>query len=226
MNTNMKISERIKRMTAVAMFCALAYACMYFVKIPVGFLTMDVKDSVIILCSLLFGPAAGLIIAVAVPFLELITISGTGVYGFIMNALSSVTFSLTAGLIYRYKRSMAGALIALASGVFAVTAVMILANLLVTPYYIGGSVADVAAMIPKLLLPFNLVKAILNAAIVLLLYKPLSKILKRTGFLCAASTEMSEDAVQARSGRFPIISIIAVMIILGSLAIIFFVLGK
>lgn len=219
-------ANRIKKMTAVAMFCALAYACMYFVKIPVGFLTLDIKDSIIILCSLLFGPLSGLVIAVLVPFLELITISGTGIYGFIMNVLSSVTVSLTAGLIYRYKKSMAGALIGLSSGVFAVTAVMMLANLLITPYYIGGSVADVAAMIPKLLFPFNLVKAILNAAIVLLLYKPLSKVLKKIGFLRSSSTvERNEKEKKAERIRSLLITAVAVIVIAGSLAVIFFVLS-
>ena len=172
-------SYKIKRLTAVAMFCALAYVCMLFIKIPVQFLTLDVKDSLIILCSLLFGPISGVSVAIIVPFLELITISGTGVYGFIMNVLSSVVFSSVAGLIYYYRKSMMGAVVGLVTGVCAVTAVMLLANLLITPYYLGGSPKDVAAMIPTVLLPFNLVKATLNAAIVLLLYKPISTVLKK-----------------------------------------------
>ena len=214
---------KIKKICATAMFCALAYACMYFIKIPVGFLTLDVKDSLIVLTSLLFGPVYGLTIAVTVPFLELITISGTGVYGFIMNVCSSVTFSMTAGLIYRYKKSMTGAIIGLCSGVFAVTAVMMLANLFVTPHYIGGSVADVAAMIPKILLPFNLVKATLNAALVLLLYKPLSKTLKRIGFLISSGASQGEKKENGRV-RSAVITGIALAVIAGSLAIIFFVL--
>lgn len=217
-------TDKIKKIAATATFCALAYACMYFIKIPVGFLTLDVKDSLIILCALLFGPVYGLAIAVVVPFLELITISGTGVYGFIMNVLSSVTFSLTASLIYRYKKSMMGAIVGLCSGVFAVTSVMMLANLFITPYYIGGSVADVAAMIPKILLPFNLVKAILNAAIVLLLYKPLSKVLKRIGFL-SASAKLQSTETRGRL-RSIVITVVAIAVILASLAIIFFVLRK
>ena len=209
------------------MFCALAYVCMYFIKVPISFLTLDVKDSLIILCSLLFGPLEGLVIAIVVPFLELITISGTGVYGFIMNVLSSVTFSVTAGLIYRYKKSMTGAVVGLLSGVFAVTAVMMLANLLITPYYVGGTAANVAALIPKLLLPFNLVKATLNAAIVLLLYKPLSQILKRIGFLYSTpSKEMNAQEKQARRVRSIVITAIALLVIAVSLVIIFFVLGK
>ena len=139
------------------MFCALAYVCMLVIKIPVQFLTLDVKDSLIVLCSLIFGPLSGLAIAGVVPFLELITISGTGVYGFIMNVLSSVTFSMTAGLIYRYKKSLAGAVVGLLSAVFAVTSVMILANLLVTPYYMGAPTEAVVAMIPTVLLPFNFI---------------------------------------------------------------------
>ena len=220
-------TEKIKKIAATAVFCALAYACMYFVKIPVGFLTLDVKDSLIILCSLLFGPVYGVSIAVLVPLLELITISGTGVYGFIMNVLSSVTFSVTAGLIYRYKKTMTGAIVGLCSAVFAVTSVMMLANLLITPYYIGGTTADVAAMIPKVLLPFNLVKAVLNAAIVLLLYKPLSKILKRIGFLVSThKSAQSHESLQENRTRSALITAIAVAVILASLAVIFFVLKK
>ena len=206
------------------MFCALAYACMLFIKIPVSFLTLDIKDSLIILCALLFGPVYGLAIAILVPLLELITISGTGVYGFIMNVLSSVTFSLIASMIYHYKKSMAGAIVGLCSGVFSVTSVMMLANLFITPHYIGGTVADVAAMIPKILLPFNLVKAILNAAIVLLLYKPLSTILKRIGFL--STTAKTQGTEQHSRLRSLVITLVAVAVILFSLAIIFFVLRK
>ena len=217
-------SYKIKRLTAVAMFCALSYVCMLFVKIPVQFLTLDVKDSLIILCSLLFGPISGIAVAIIVPFLELITISGTGVYGFIMNVLSSVVFSSVAGVIYYYRKSMVGAVIGLITGVCAVTAVMLLANLLITPYYLGGSPKDVAAMIPTVLLPFNLVKATLNAAIVLLLYKPISTVLKKMGFL---KTSTSQGQTSAKSPlRSVIVTSASILIIVASLLIVFFVLKK
>jgi hypothetical protein len=93
----------------------------------------------------------------------------------------------------------------------------------VTPHDIGGSVADVATMIPKILLPFNLVKATLNAALVLLLYKPLSKTLKRIGFLISSGTSQGEKKENGRM-RSALITGIALAVIAGSLAIIFFVL--
>ena len=215
-------NQRIKKMSAVAMFCALAFVLTY-VKVPVLFLSLEVKDAVIVLCTLLFGPLSGLFIAVLVPFLEMVTHSSTGIYGFLMNILSSVTFSMVAGLIYKYKKSFYGAIAGLLSGVFAVTAVMMLANLLITPYYMGAPIQTVAAMIPKVLLPFNFLKATLNAAIVLLLYKPLSNVLKRMGFL-PKKAESSDQVKAKNTVRSILVSVIAAIIMIASLLIIFFVL--
>lgn len=213
----------LKKLSVTAMFCALAFVLTY-IKIPVTFLSLEIKDSVIVLCTLLFGPPIGLVMAVLVPVLELITHSTTGVYGLIMNVLSSVTFAMVTGLIYKYKKSFYGAIVGLLSGVLAVTAVMILANLLVTPHYMGVPVGTVAALIPKMLFPFNLVKATLNGAIVLLLYKPLSNVLKRVGFL--EGLPMARPAEKGGRRRSVWVTVVAVAVILASLAVIFFVLKK
>lgn len=229
MNTN-RNSAKIKKLAVISMFCALSYVVMVAVRIPVMFLTLDIKDSIIVLCSLLYGPVAGLSAAIVVPVLELITVGDTGVYGFIMNVLSSVTFALVAGLIYRYKRTLTGAIVGLTSAVATVTAVMLLANLFITPYYMGATVADVAALIPKILLPFNLVKAVLNAAIVLLFYKPLSKVLKKSRLMTVGG-----DAIVAtfaeQGTKKPIWTRVAMpaltlILIAASVAIVFLVLRK
>ena len=210
------------------MFCAMAYVCTVLIKVPVQFLTLDIKDSIIVLCTLLFGPISGGAVALIVPLLEFLTVSATGVYGLIMNVLSSMTFAMTAGWIYRYKKSMTGAVIGLLTGVFAVTAVMILANLFITPYYLGGTVAQVASMIPKILLPFNAIKATLNAAIVLLFYKPISKLLKKMRVLRTEKRLTGEVASTAPNStrRTIIVSTVAALVIVASLLIIFLVLRK
>lgn len=212
----------IKRLCVVAMFCALAFVLTYL-KLPVSFLSLEIKDSAIVLATLLFGPLSGLAIAVLVPLLELVSHSTTGVYGLIMNMLSSVTFCMVTGVIYKYKKSFYGAIVGLLSGVFAVTAVMVLANLLVTPYYMGVSVQDVAVLIPKLLLPFNLIKATLNAAIVLLVYKPLSTVLKKAR-LVDTMPQAEGDGKRNGSMRSVLVTVVALAIIALSLLIIFFVL--
>ena len=205
------------------MFCALAYVCTLVIHPPVQFLTLDVKDALIVLAALLFGPTAGLVIALIVPLLEFVTISSTGVYGLIMNVLSSVTFSVVAGVIYRYKRTISGAVIGLVSAVFSVTAVMLVANIFITPHFMGVPTETVLALIPTLLLPFNLVKAVLNAAIVLLLYKPLSKTLRRIGFLQSTGGGSSNKAVS--TGGSVLIGVVAIVMIAASLSVVFWVLA-
>ncbi len=218
---------KIKKITLTAMFCALAFVCTLYVKIPgiAGFLTLDVKDSLIVLSSLLLGPLSGAVVAVAVPFLELVTISSTGVIGFIMNALSSLTFALVTGLIYKMKKNMTGAVIGLLAGVVSVTAVMLVLNLLLTPIYTGMPTSTVAGMIPKILLPFNLVKASMNAALVLLLYKPLSKILRKTGMIPKRTAPAEGQPSEHSRLRSVLVTVIALGVIAAAMCVVIFVLG-
>ena len=221
-------NQQIKRMTALAMFAALAYV-IHFVHIPVGFLNLDFKDVVITVCGMYFGPLSGVFLAVLVPILEFVTVSETGPYGLIMNILSSVTFVGVASLIYRFKKTLSGAIVGLVSAVLSMTAVMIVANLVITPYYMGVSLAEVGALIPKLLLPFNAIKAVLNASLTLCLYKPLTSVLKRTGFGKKTPNNTTEQSGQVTKintkTRTILVWTIGAIIAIISLCIIFFVLG-
>ena len=117
MSENISVKQRsykIKRMVMIALFCALAFIIVFVFRLKVLFLTFDAKDAVIALAGLLFGPAASLLISFVVATLEL-GISETGIYGAIMNFISSATFSCTVSLIYKYKRNIKGAVIGLVS---------------------------------------------------------------------------------------------------------------
>ena len=136
-------SSKLRRIALIAVFGALAYALMLVVHFKVSFLTLDLKDAVITLAGLYFGPGAALSLSVLIPLLELISVSDTGLYGFLMNFISTATFSMTASLIYRYKRSLTGAIMALLSAAAATVGVMMLFNLWVTPYYMGVDIETV-----------------------------------------------------------------------------------
>lgn len=226
---NRENTLKIKKLVAVAVFAALAYA-VHFVHIPVMFLNLDFKDVIIAICGMYFGPLAGLVLAFAVPLLEFITVSSTGVYGLIMNILSSATFVGVAALIYRFRKTLSGAVIGLCSAVLAMTAVMIAANLLITPYYMGVSTSEVAALIPKLLLPFNAIKAVLNASLTLCLYKPITSVLKRTGFnrTSVENSTNNDDKISKNDTKFhfrtALVWIIGGAVAIASLCVIFFVL--
>lgn len=191
-----KNNERVRAMVLVAMFCALAYVIECIFHIRVSFLTFDLKDFVITVGGMILGPLPALAMSAVVSVLEFLTISSTGIWGLIMNFAGTTAFSLTAALIYRYRKTMAGAVIALVTAVATMTAVMLVANLLITPIYTGSTTGAVAKMIPTLLLPFNLSKAILNAAVVLALYKPIVTAL-RSAKLVPGGTESAKFSTNA-----------------------------
>ncbi len=207
------------------MFCALAFIVSFLFPIKVSFLTFDAKDAIIAIGGMFFGPVSALIMSIIVPFLELATNSTTGWYGLIMNFLSSAAFSVTAALVYKYKRKISGAVIALVCSVFVATAIMLLANLFITPLYAEfvGFPLDINKELPRLFLPFNLTKYIFNASLVLLLYKPLTSALKATGLISKKS-----DTAALRNGNklFTVTSALcAVLLILACIFVYIFVLG-
>ena len=92
---------KVRRLVFMALFTALAFASTLIIHPKVLFLTFDIKDAIITLAAMAFGPVSGVIISALVAFIEFISISETGIYGFIMNFVSSATFSLTASLVYK-----------------------------------------------------------------------------------------------------------------------------
>ena len=180
--------NKIRTVVAVGVFCALAYVACVLFHVRASFLTFDLKDAVMTVGAMLFGPLYGLAMTLIVALLEMLTVSTTGLYGFIMNVLASASFVCAASLIYTHWRTMKGALAGTVCAVFSMTAVMMLANLIITPFYMCVTAEAVAGMIPTLLLPFNLTKAVFNASLVFILYKPISAALARAGFTSVTHT--------------------------------------
>ncbi len=193
-----KSTDKIRNMTAAGVFCALAYVACVLFRFHLGFLTFDLKDAVMTCASMMFGPLYGIVICVVVSLIEMVTISTTGLYGLIMNVLSSGAFVCVGSAIYSLRRSMKGALVGMICSVAAMTGVMMAANLIVTPFYMGVTAKDVAGMIPTMLLPFNLTKAVFNAALVFLIYKPVSGAVRAAGF-----SAPKDSAPAAKEGETP-----------------------
>lgn len=167
------MDSKTKKLTATAMLCAMAYVMVVIGRVPVVlFLKYDPKDVIITLGGLIWGPATSCIVSVIVSFIEMITISGTGIWGCIMNIISTCSFACTAAVIYRKKRTVFGAVIGLLAGSLTMVLVMMLWNYLITPIYMGYPREAVVKLLLPAFLPFNLLKAGLNAGFTFLLYKP------------------------------------------------------
>ena len=170
----------VKWLVLLAMFTALAYTVVCLIRIPaVAFLKYEPKDVIIIIGGFILGPLASLIISFVTALLEMFTISDTGPVGCVMNLLSSACYACTAALVYKHKRTLAGAVTGLALGSVAMVVVMLLWNWLITPLYMGVNREAVVGMLVPIFLPFNAVKALLNSALVLCLYKPLITALRK-----------------------------------------------
>ncbi len=187
--------QNLRKYLALAMFTAIAYISLLFMKIGGigGFLTFDIKDAVLTIAAMQFGPLSGVIMALLVSFIEMITISGTGPWGFLMNFIGSAAFAALASAIYLYmprrKKTLSGAILGLVVAVFAMTGLMLVMNILITPLYTHAPLSAIYDMMLPLLLPFNLIKALANAAIVFVLYKPVCTALRRVQLMENGATE-------------------------------------
>ena len=59
---------KLKKISVVAMLCAVAYLCMFLFKFKVSFLTFDFKDAILAVSAFLYGPIWGMASAIVVAF--------------------------------------------------------------------------------------------------------------------------------------------------------------
>lgn len=176
----MKPKFDVRKLAVLSMLCAVAYISVFvFSPIKVQFLSFEIKDAILAIGGFLYGPAAALLSVAAVAFLEFVTFSQTGLWGLLMNVLSSAFFLVPSAYIYKKNRSLKGAVVGLSVGVVCTVAAMILWNWLVTPFYMHVDRAVVEGMLLPLFLPFNALKAAANAVLSLLLYKTVVSVLRK-----------------------------------------------
>lgn len=146
---------------------------------PVPFLEYDPADIPILIGGFAFGPLAGFSITVVTAILQGITVSAqSGVYGILMHIIATSTLVLVSTLVYKVNKTRKMAVIGLFLGALAMTAIMVPANYLITPYFMGVPRQAVTSILP-FIIGFNLIKASVNGAITFILYKKVSKFLNR-----------------------------------------------
>lgn len=208
------MNNRVKKITYIAALSAIAFIVMLLGKVlsitiipAVAFLTYDPKDIVLVLGGLMFGPIASLISSIIVSFFEMLTVSGTGPIGAIMNIISSCAFACTAAILYKKFHTFKGAIVSLISGALVQCVIMMLWNYLITPLYMGVPREAVVALLLPGFLPFNLIKSGLNAALAFLLYKPIVGTLRKSGIL-------EGSQMQGKTSRHIGVIAIALLVIL------------
>ena len=203
---------RTKYVTTMGMLAAMAVLSTILIRIPVmpaaPFLTYDPKDIIVVMGGFIFGPVAAMTLAAITALVEM-PFSGTGPWGLVMNFASSAAFAVPAAIIYKYRRTMTGAIVGLTTGIIIVVPIMLLLNFLVVPLFMPFVTREaVATMLIPTFLPFNLIKYTLSAAITLIIYKPIVNAL-------AAASLLPPIPEANKKQLFATITIISALIIAG-----------
>ena len=176
--------RKTKKLTTIGMLCAFAYVAAVVGRIPlVLFLKYDSKDVIIVIGGFLFGPLTSIAITVVVSVVQLFTTSATGIWGCTMNIISSCAFSCPAALLYKKKHTLSGAMLGLCCGWGCQVVVMMIWNYLIAPVYMNYPREMIMELLLSAFLPFNVIKGGLNAAITMLLYKPVVTALRRSNLI-------------------------------------------
>lgn len=175
--------EKTLRLAKMGMLVAISVVLVYIIHFPifpaVAFLEYDPADIPILIGTFAFGPGAGLLLTLVTAVLQGVTVSAaSGAYGIIMHIIATGTMVLVAGNIYKRNKTKKGAVIGLVCGVIAWVIVMIGANMVITPLFMGVPRAMVWDLMP-FIAAFNFIKAGVNAVITFFLYKRISGFLHR-----------------------------------------------
>jgi riboflavin transporter FmnP len=180
-----------------AMLSALAFVLQYFeIAIPImpGFIKFDFSDLPALLGAFAYGPVAGILIEFIKNLIHCAE-SQSATVGELSNFILGAVFAGTAGLIYKHKKTKKMALIGAIAGSFAMGLISFPSNYFVVyPFYYKAYMPEEVVLslyqvilpsmksVPECLvvfnIPFTIAKGLISTAIVMLIYKPLSTILK------------------------------------------------
>lgn len=210
-----------RKMVTLALMAALAYMVMLIIKFPVmpavPFLKYEPKDVIITISGFMFGPLASLVTSAVVSLIEMVTVSDTGPIGALMNFIGTSAFACTAAIIYKKFHTIKGAFAGLCISTILMTAVMLAWNYLITPLYMGMPREAVAEMLLPYFMPFNLLKGVLNSALTMLIYKPLSNVMRKARVLPEIQNQSSGGG---NMKKYAFVYIIAAFVILTCVAVI------
>lgn len=167
-----------RQLVTMALMCAIG-VLLSFIEFPLmpaaSFLKYDASAMPAMVCGFAYGPGAGL----AVGLVEYVIhgILKANLPGSLMNIMVIIGYVLPAALVYKKMHTFKGAVLGLALGIVGSLVMAIAGNLIVTPLYLGVPMDAVVEMIIPILLPFNLIKAVLNSVITLIVYKSISNLI-------------------------------------------------
>lgn len=178
------------KLVSLAVLAAIGLVLMLVVRFPLfasaSFLEYDMADVPVFLATLFFGIPEGLAVLVVISVIQGLTVSaGSGWIGILMHIVASGAFLVILGLITKKKKNFPLILLGHIAGILIMAILMCGMNLLFTPIFMGTPVEAVKDMLFPIILPFNLLKGLINSAVTILLFMPLHPILVKQNLIAA-----------------------------------------
>lgn len=166
-----------KKITSISILVALSIIAGYFIHFPIlpqaPFLLYDPGNVFLLIGSFKLGPKIGVLMTLITAILFALIIGQGGPYGVLMNFLATGAFVFVSSKIYFLHHDKKGAILGLILGTLAMTLIMVPANLIITPLYLGVEREIVFKMLIPAIIPFNILKGIISGFITFILYKRL-----------------------------------------------------
>ncbi|MFI3229168.1 MAG: ECF transporter S component [Bacillota bacterium] len=180
-----------KHIATMAVLGALSIVLLLLIRFPLflPFLEYDFADIPIILCTMMFGTGYGLLLTVIVCIIQGILLSSSGIIGVLMHLFATGTFVLVFGLMRSKNKSVKWTIVSAVCGVAAWVSIMIGFNLVLTPVFMGLTTAEIIPYLLPSIIPFNLVKAIGNVSLGVIVYYSVNKFVNLEQF---SSTKTSK----------------------------------
>ena len=167
-----------RQLVTMALMCAIA-SLASFIQIPLipaaPFLTYDPSLMPAMVCGFAYGPGPGIAVGSMAAIIHGL-IAGDWV-GSLMNICAAVFFVLPAALVYRKMHTFKGAVLGLALGVLVATAGSIVSNLTIGVWFWYGSADVITPLLIPAVIPFNLLKTMLNSVLTMAVYKAISNLI-------------------------------------------------
>ena len=160
---------------------AISVVLVYLIHFPifpaVAFLEYDPADIPILIGTFAFGPLAGVALTAVTSLVQGLTVSaGSGFYGILMHIIATSALTTVAGTVYYTRKTKRTALIGLLLGMAVMALIMIPANMVITPAFMGVPAGTVWSLMP-FIIAFNVIKAGINGIITFYIYKRISNFL-------------------------------------------------
>ena len=174
---------RTVKLVKMGVMVAISVALVYLLHFPifpaVAFLEYDPADIPILIGTFAFGPLAGLVLTIVTSVIQGLTVSsGSGLYGILMHVIATGVLVIVSGSIYSRKKTKTMAVVSLLCGMTAMAVVMMGANMVITPLFMGVPAEAVWSLMP-FIVGFNLIKAGINGGVTFILYKRIANFLRR-----------------------------------------------